>query len=144
MIYRKDCFFLGSSKDVQREPPEVFYKKGVLKNSAILTEKSLCWCPCDFIKKVLHRRCFPVNVADILRTTFLTVCSYHVTYSFQSGSALCSCLNVKELLARDRRDILSLSDCNGTGTHNHFVHKRRLKISGRVVLEVEAKNISQW
>ena len=33
-------------------------------------------------------------------------------------------LNVKELLARNRRDIWSLSDCNGTRTHNHLVCKR--------------------
>ena len=32
-------------------------------------------------------------------------CSYHVTYAFQSESTLCSCLNVKELLARSRREI---------------------------------------
>ena len=36
---------------------------------------------------------------------FLTVCSYHVTYAFQSESTLYSCLNVKELLARSRREI---------------------------------------
>ena len=35
----------------------------------------------------------------------LTVCSYHVTYAFQSESTLYSCLNVKELLARSRRKI---------------------------------------
>ena len=35
----------------------------------------------------------------------LTVCSYHVTYAFQSESALYSCLNVKELLARSRHEI---------------------------------------
>ena len=35
----------------------------------------------------------------------LTVCSYHVMYVFQSESTLYSCLNVKELLARNRRDI---------------------------------------
>ena len=35
----------------------------------------------------------------------LTVCSYHVTYAFQSESTLYSCLNVKELLARNRREI---------------------------------------
>ena len=34
-----------------------------------------------------------------------TVCSYHVTYAFQSESTLYSCLNVKELLARSRREI---------------------------------------
>ena len=37
--------------------------------------------------------------------TKLTVCSYHVTYAFQSESTLYSCLNVKELLARNRREI---------------------------------------
>ena len=30
----------------------------------------------------------------------MTVCSYHVTYAFQSESTLYSLLNVKELLAR--------------------------------------------
>ena len=35
----------------------------------------------------------------------MTVCSYHVMYAFQSDSALYSCLNVKELLARNRREI---------------------------------------
>ena len=34
-----------------------------------------------------------------------SVCSYHVTYAFQSESTLYSCLNVKELLARSRREI---------------------------------------
>ena len=34
-----------------------------------------------------------------------TVCFYHVTYAFQSESTLYSCLNVKELLARSRREI---------------------------------------
>ena len=58
--------------------------------------------------------------------TYYTVCSYHVTYAFQSESTLYSCLNVKELLARNRREIWSLSDCNWTRTHNHLVHKRTL------------------
>ena len=35
----------------------------------------------------------------------LIVCSYHVTYALQSESTLYSCLNVKELLARSRREI---------------------------------------
>ena len=56
----------------------------------------------------------------------LTVCSYHVTYAFQSESTLYSCLSVKELLARNRREIWSLSDCNGTRTHNHLIRKRTL------------------
>ena len=35
----------------------------------------------------------------------LTVSSCHVTYAFESESTLYSCLNVKELLARSRREI---------------------------------------
>ena len=37
-----------------------------------------------------------------------------------------SCLNVKELLAQNRCDIWSLSDCSGIRTHNHLVRKRTL------------------
>ena len=54
----------------------------------------------------------------------MTVSSYHVNDAFQSESTLHSCLNVKELLARSRREIWSLSDCNVTRTHNDLVHKR--------------------
>ena len=35
----------------------------------------------------------------------VSVSSYHVTYAFQSESTLYSCLNVKELLARNRDEI---------------------------------------
>ena len=31
----------------------------------------LCWSPCNFIKKRLQLRCFPVNIADVLRTTII-------------------------------------------------------------------------
>ena len=53
----------------------------------------------------------------------MTVCSYNVKYAFQSESTLYSCFNVKELFARNRRDVWSLSDCNGTRAHNHLVRK---------------------
>ena len=59
-------------------------------------------------------------------TVFLTVCSYHVTYTFQSESTLRGCLSVKELLAQSRGEIWSLGDCNWTRTHNDLVHKRTL------------------
>ena len=35
----------------------------------------------------------------------MSVCSCHVTYAFESESTFYSCLNVKELLARSRREI---------------------------------------
>ena len=56
----------------------------------------------------------------------LTVCSCHLTYAFQSESTLYSCLNVKELLARSRREIWRWSDCNWTRSQNHLVLKRTL------------------
>ena len=62
----------------------------------------------------------------LICTVHLIVCFYHVTYEFESESTLYSCLNVKELLARSSRHIWTLSDCNGTRTHNHLVRKRTL------------------
>ena len=56
----------------------------------------------------------------------MTICSYHVTYAFQSEFTLYRGLNVKELLGRSRRKVRSLSDCNWTRTYNHLVHKRTL------------------
>ena len=76
----------------------------------------------------------------LICTVHLTECSWHVTYVFQSKSTLYNCLNVKELFARNRCNICSLSDCNETRTHNHLVRKRTLKhlakltkLLGRVV-----------
>ena len=62
----------------------------------------------------------------LISTVHLILCFYHVTYEFESESTLYSCLNIKELLARSRRHIWSLSECNGTRTHNHLVRKRIL------------------
>ena len=49
------------------------------------------------------------------------VCYYHVTYEFQSESALFSSLVANKLLARNRRYIWSLSDSNGIGNHKEFL-----------------------
>ena len=65
-------------------------------------------------------------VSVCLSANILLVCSYHVTHAFQSESTLYSFPNVKELLARGRHEIWSLSDCNWTRTHNHLVPKRTL------------------
>ena len=51
---------------------------------------------------------------------------YHATYAPQSESTLHSCLNVKELVARNRCEIRSLSYCNSTRTYNHLVRKPTL------------------
>ena len=63
------------------------------------------------------------NPARWLRTQKKTVFYYHVTYAFHSESILYSCLNVNELLARNRHDIWSLIDSNRIRTHNHLVRK---------------------
>ena len=60
--------------------PEMFCKKGVLRNFAKFTGKQLCQSllfnkaadrACNFIKKRLWHRCFPVNFAKFLRIPFL-------------------------------------------------------------------------
>ena len=47
-----------------------------------------------------------------IRDRGVTVCYYHVTYAFQSKSAIYHYLNVKELLARNTCDIWILSVSN--------------------------------
>ena len=54
------------------------------------------------------------------------VCFYNVTYLFQSEYTLSSCLNAKELLAPNRHDVGSLSDCIDIEIHNHLVRKQTL------------------
>ena len=46
--------------------------------------------------------------------------------SFRVNPHTIVCLNVKELFARSRRHIWSLSDSNAIRTHNHLVRKRTL------------------
>ena len=48
-------------------------------------------------------------------------------YAFQSESTLYICLNVKELLARSRRDIWNLIGRNRTRTHNNLIRKQKQK-----------------
>ena len=69
---------------------------------------------------------------------FLTVCYYYVTYEFQSKSTPCCCLNVKELLARNRRHIWRLSDSNGIRIHNDLVHERTFNHLAKLA------NLAKW
>ena len=74
------------------------------------------------------------HIFTLTMIAYLTVCSCHVTYAFQSESTLYSCLNVKELLARRRCEIWSWSDCNWTRTHNHLIRKRTLNHLAKLAL----------
>ena len=85
--------------------------------------------PWNFTKIGVHCVCWKDNCWPGLsaclgieqRMLRSTVCSCHVTYAFQSESTLYICLNVKELLARSRREIWRWSDCNWSWTQNHLV-----------------------
>ena len=42
-LKRCNCYVILFSLKLQKQPPEVFYKKAVIKNFAVLTGKQLCW-----------------------------------------------------------------------------------------------------
>ena len=80
------CGLLGGSVPrltlcYQKQSPEVFYKKGVLKNFTKLTWKHLCQSfflnkvgglrVATLLKKRLWHNCSPANFAKFLRTPFL-------------------------------------------------------------------------
>ena len=66
---------------IQKQPPEVFCKKGVLKHFAkflgkhlcqsLFLNKVACFRAATLLKKRLWRRCFYVNFVKFLRTPFL-------------------------------------------------------------------------
>ena len=60
-------------KRIRSSRPEVFCKKGVLRNFAKFTGKHLCQrLFFSKVKKRLCQGCFPVNFAKSLRTPFFT------------------------------------------------------------------------
>ena len=68
------------SNQQKQSPREVFRRKGALRNSAKFTGKHLCQSLFfskivkrrKKLKKKLWHRCFPLNFAKFLRTSFLT------------------------------------------------------------------------
>ena len=73
VVYSNAEIFLQSRS---QQPPEVFWKKGVLKKLSNFTEKYLCWIlasikfqafrSATLLKKLRHR-CFSVNIAKFLK-----------------------------------------------------------------------------
>ena len=73
--------FLMHVYKIQKQPPEVVYKKGVLENFTKFTGKHLCQSvffnkvvclrPATLSKKRLWHRCFPVNFAKFQGIPFL-------------------------------------------------------------------------
>ena len=68
-------------------------------------------------------------------TVHLTVCYHHVTHAFQSESTPYSCLDLKEILARNKRDIWSLSDSNRIRTPNYLICERTI---------IDLAKLSKW
>ena len=77
--------------NLQKQPSEVFYKKGFPKKFrnihrktpvlASLFNKVSGFQGCNVIKKRLQNRCFPVNIANFLRTTILkNICERLLLY----------------------------------------------------------------
>ena len=72
---------MGDNYKGERQPPEVFCKKGVLRNFVKFTgthmcqglcfSKVACLKPANLLKKRPWYRCVPVNFAKFLRTRFL-------------------------------------------------------------------------
>ena len=85
LLYRSFSFINSSVQIylnyIQKQPPEVFHKKGILKNFVIFTGKQLCWGlffikiaslqASNSIKKGLQHRYFLVNIGKFLRTPIL-------------------------------------------------------------------------
>ena len=71
ILVKLNLWSLSLTKD-RSSRPEVFYKKGVLRNFTKLTGKQLCQSlrPATLSKKRLWHKCFPVNFVKFLNTFF--------------------------------------------------------------------------
>ena len=113
----------------------------VLREDLFLVQLYICkvfvnTCTTHLIKDEAVRRAFVMTPSwatnDVLHAENIniniisTVCYYHAMHVFQSESTLYSFLNVKELLAQNRRDLWILIDSNGIQTHNPLARKRTL------------------
>ena len=82
LLFTNDGSFISAK--LQKQPPEVFYKKGVLRNFAKFTGKHLCQSlffnkvaglrpkDCDFVKKETLAQVFSCEFCEISKNTFST------------------------------------------------------------------------
>ena len=61
---------LTGKKHPQKQPPEVFCKKGVLKNSTNFTGKHLCWGLFLIKLQALGLKLFSCEICEIFRNTY--------------------------------------------------------------------------
>ena len=79
--YKASQLKCNLDSQIQKQPPEIFYKKGALKNFTKFTGKHLCQSlffnkiaglrRATLLNTILWHRYFPVNFAKLLRTSFL-------------------------------------------------------------------------
>ena len=78
---------------------QMVFKIGVLKNFALFTRKHQK--ACNFIKKRLQRKCFPVNIPKFLRAAFFnrtppvavsTDVLFYIIFSKRRCGIYCSCI----------------------------------------------------
>ena len=62
-----------TQRNIQKQPPEVLYRKGVFKNLAKFTGKHLCCYPhaCNYIKNETPTQVFSCELCYAFKTTFL-------------------------------------------------------------------------
>ena len=92
---------------IQKQPPEVFYKKGVPRNFVKSTEKNLCHNlflnkvaglrTATSLKKRLWHRCFPVNFVKFLRTHFLQNTSGRLLLQLEKWSSQRKTFHIRKL-----------------------------------------------
>ena len=87
--------------------------------------------------------CERIKQSDRPKFSLLTLYYYHVTYVFQSESTL-NCLNVKELLARNRHNIWSLNYSNESWSLNHLVCERKLTHLANLVKWLSDRLRTKW
>ena len=91
-------------------------------------------------KFLLWRNQILVCISNICEKLYVLVMSR----TYFRVNPLYSCLNVKELLARSRRKIWSLSDCSWTRTHNHLVYKRTLNHLAKMEKQLWKTSVEEW
>ena len=57
----------------------------------------------------------------LICTVHFKVYYHHVRYAFHSEAKFYACLKINKLLVPNRSDVISLSECIETRTHNHLV-----------------------
>ena len=104
---------------VQKQPPEVFFEKDVIKNFANFTRKHLCWSlffnrvtgqrACSFIKKRLQHRCVLVKLAKFYKQLLIKWYVINIITKNKSGVLHLNKIWFKREKDRLEKDTISAS-----------------------------------